>query len=449
VNILWFLSLCLSLFCGLIALLVQQWVRRYLRLTQRADTPLRRVRIRTFLFDGMQDFHIRWVVENVSFLLHAAIFLFFGGLVEFLFAVNHEVAHVVLAVVCVFATIYIVITALPIIYRQCPFQTPLTSGLWYLSRILSIISLSPGTFSSHIRTKIDGLWGQVYKGIDRNLMDLVEYRSALDKSALKLTLSMCRDESDVEAFVDAIPGYLQVDQNVGSRIDDVISLGRPGCREVPVGTRIVHLFSTCIHGRGRMNEVHRRRRAIVCARAIWELSRVFLSVKGLALELPRSLGNILQRLSRDPDPTIAFTALSTIAVLERALLEQLSDAEAKKDADRIQETTEVLAEAVGENDPLSPRYLAGLRSNNRSDGRLVAVTEFISSMLALVPRLERPSHRALEETRITLQELCRELNGRNFSPAAQGRFVDVLSRAWKAHLAAGSTGTHCTFLLRC
>ncbi|KAI0298309.1 hypothetical protein BC826DRAFT_907178, partial [Russula brevipes] len=29
VNILWFLSLCLGLFCGLGATLVQQWVRRY------------------------------------------------------------------------------------------------------------------------------------------------------------------------------------------------------------------------------------------------------------------------------------------------------------------------------------------------------------------------------------------------------------------------------------
>ncbi|KAI0298306.1 hypothetical protein BC826DRAFT_907152 [Russula brevipes] len=161
VNILWFLSLCLSLFCGLIALLVQQWVRRYLRLTQRADTPLRRVRVRTFLFDGMQDFHIRWAVENVSVLLHAAIFLFFAGLVEFLFAVNNEVAHVILAVVCVFAVIYIVITALPVIYRQCPFQTPLTSGLWYLSRIISIISLSPGSFPATFGRRSTG-YGDKY-----------------------------------------------------------------------------------------------------------------------------------------------------------------------------------------------------------------------------------------------------------------------------------------------
>jgi hypothetical protein len=163
-------------------------------------------------------------------------------------------------------------------------------------------------------------------------------------------------------------------------------------------------------------------------------------VKWVALELPKSLGNILQHLSRDPDPTIAFSASSTIAVLECALLEQLADARAKMDLDRIKETAEVLAEAIGENDPLSPRYLAGLRNDDRSDGRLTAVTQFMSSMLALIPLLEHPSRGDLEDIKLTLQELCREMNGRKFSLAAQQRFVDVLSHTWKAHLAAESRG---------
>src|SRR5216684_6392714 len=88
VNILWFLSLSISLSCGLGATLVQQWVRRYMRLTQDSDTPSHRVRVRTFLFAGIRDFHVRLVVENISLLLHAAIFLFFIGLVEFLFHIN-------------------------------------------------------------------------------------------------------------------------------------------------------------------------------------------------------------------------------------------------------------------------------------------------------------------------------------------------------------------------
>jgi len=312
--------------------------------------------------------------------------------------------------------------------------------LWYTSRILAIIFLSLFSCSGRIRAKIDVLWGQVSKSIDRQLMDLVEHKSVLDRSALSSTLEMCRNDSEVEAFVDAVSGYLQVDRDISSRIDDVASLLKPGYREPSLGLRIVHLFATCVYGHGRIDEVARRRRAITCARAIWKISKAILFVKCVALELPRSLGNILQRLSRDSDPTIAFSALSTIAVLECALLEQLVDARGKEDLDRIKETAEVLAEVIGENDPLSPRYLAGLRNDDRSDGRLTAVTQFMSSMLTLIPRLEHPSRWDLEDIKLTLRELCHEMNGRKFSPVAQQRFVDVLSRTWKAHLAAESRG---------
>ncbi|KAH9954569.1 hypothetical protein BC827DRAFT_1143419, partial [Russula dissimulans] len=126
VNIFWFLSLCLALAAGLGSTLVQQWLRRYARLTQRAKSPMRRVRIRTFLFDGMQVFHIRWFIENISLMLHAAIFLFFVGLVEFLFAFNDEVAVVVLVVVSIFVVLYVILTAIPMIFQNSPFQTPLT-----------------------------------------------------------------------------------------------------------------------------------------------------------------------------------------------------------------------------------------------------------------------------------------------------------------------------------
>ncbi|KAH9971816.1 hypothetical protein BGW80DRAFT_1174037, partial [Lactifluus volemus] len=124
VNILWFLSLCLGLSCALLATLVQQWARRYLRLAHVDTTPLRCVRTRTYLFHGVESFHTRWVVENISLLMHAAIFLFFAGLVEFLFAINHEVATVILVTVCIFGAVYISLTAFPVLYYHCPYQTP-------------------------------------------------------------------------------------------------------------------------------------------------------------------------------------------------------------------------------------------------------------------------------------------------------------------------------------
>lgn len=50
VNSLWFLSLAISLTCALLATLLQQWVRRYIKITQPRSSPHTRGRIRAFFF---------------------------------------------------------------------------------------------------------------------------------------------------------------------------------------------------------------------------------------------------------------------------------------------------------------------------------------------------------------------------------------------------------------
>ena len=56
VNVLWFLSLVLSLTCALSATLMQQWARRYQELAQSHGAPHRRGRIRAYIFDGIRKF---------------------------------------------------------------------------------------------------------------------------------------------------------------------------------------------------------------------------------------------------------------------------------------------------------------------------------------------------------------------------------------------------------
>ena len=444
VNILWFSSLCMSLSCGLGATLVQQWVRRYFRLTQRSETPIHRVRIRTFLFAGIKEFQVRLVVENISLLLHAAILLFFAGLVEFLFAINEEVAQVILAVICYFVALYIVLTALPVIFQRCPFQTPLTSVFWFMIRIIPIIILSPFTCSSPVRNKLKGLWARTKEGFDIYVMNAAKGKKVLDKEAVRMTLSMCRGDSEVEAFLDAVPSYLRIDDNVATRIDDIGSLLNPKGSDLHLGHRIVRLFSSCINGDGKMDEVARRHRAVTCSHAVFELSNPISSVpvKSSTLDVPKSIGHKLQHLSHDHDPKIAFAALRTIAVLERALLDQLLDADGM-DWHRSMRVAEVLAAAIGEDDPASPRYQPGLRNDDRSDGRLIALTEFMSSIVRLIKRPWHPSRQDIEDMTLTFQELCRDLNGRDFSHTAQERFVDVFSELRRALSTSGSTGTLC------
>ena len=440
VNILWFLSLCMALACGLGATLVQQWVRRYRKLTQHSETPAHRVRIRTFLFQGIKQFQVRLVVENISLLLHAAIFLFFAGLVEFLFAINDEVAQVVVAIIGFFAALYFILTSLPVLFQQCPFQTPLTAVFWYMAHVTMITILSPFTFSSHVRTRIDELWRHTKDGFDEHILDAVKGNKTIDQKAVKMTLGMCRGDTEVEAFLDAVPGYLD-DDKAGTRFGDIGLLLDPKEHDLPLGQRMVHLFSSCINGSGKMDEVERCRRAVTCSRVVFELSKAFSSVKGFTLDLPKSIGDKLQQLSHDRDPKIAFEAVRTIAVLERALLKQLFDAKDSNDLVKSVETAELLAAAIGEDDPTSSRHRTGPRDDDRSDGHLLAVTEFTARILELTNRSWQPTRHDIEDMKVAFEELCRGLNGSTFSPSTQERLIKVFNETRQAHIASGSTGT--------
>jgi hypothetical protein len=97
--------------------------------------------------------------------------------------------------------------------------------------------------------------------------------------------------------------------------------------------------------------------------------------------------------------------------------------------------------AIGENDPASPRYQPGQRNDDRSDGRLTAVTEFTLNILELLKRSWHPSHEDIEDIKSVFEELCRGLKGRNFSPATKERFVKVVSETWEAHSTSAPTGT--------
>jgi hypothetical protein len=141
VNILWFISLVLSLTCALLATLMQQWVRRYLQASQRWYAPYKRARIRAFFAEGVGRFGLPVAVEALPALLHVSVFLFFAGLVDFLININHTVAFSLLSAVAVLASAYFLFTALPLIYPNSPYQTPLTALLWMFQQTTLLISL--------------------------------------------------------------------------------------------------------------------------------------------------------------------------------------------------------------------------------------------------------------------------------------------------------------------
>ncbi|KAH9023993.1 hypothetical protein EDB84DRAFT_1248280, partial [Lactarius hengduanensis] len=141
VNVIWFLSLVLSIVSALNATLFQQWARRYLEITRRRVAPHKRARTRAYMFDGIADFKMSRAVKAMPMLLHLSIFLFFAGLIDFLWNANSTVGCWILGFISVFTFAYLVLTVLPNLYLNCPYSTPLSELSWRLSQHLLLLIL--------------------------------------------------------------------------------------------------------------------------------------------------------------------------------------------------------------------------------------------------------------------------------------------------------------------
>ncbi|KAF8258031.1 hypothetical protein EI94DRAFT_1514278, partial [Lactarius quietus] len=114
VNALWFLSFVMSITCALLATLLQQWARRYLKVTQPHYNLYKRARIRSFFAEGVEKSFLPVVVEALPTLLHLSLSLFFAGLVVFLWNVDITIYKLVLSWVCLCAALYGCTTFIPL-----------------------------------------------------------------------------------------------------------------------------------------------------------------------------------------------------------------------------------------------------------------------------------------------------------------------------------------------
>ncbi len=127
VNSLWILSLVINLSCALLVISLQQCTRRYLRVTQRSDQhPRERARNRAFLADGIRKSYFPRVIETLPVPAHLSLFIFFVGLLIYLFNINHTVFAVVMCLMALFSATYGAITVMPIFWLDCPYYSPLS-----------------------------------------------------------------------------------------------------------------------------------------------------------------------------------------------------------------------------------------------------------------------------------------------------------------------------------
>ena len=172
--------------------------------------------MRAFFADGVDKMHIPWAVEGLPALLHLSLFLFFGGLVIYLFNVDQEVFMCVVWWICLFTMVYGLITLLPLIRHNSPYYAPLSPPAWFLySSILhvtfSVLSFITYRYGSYeIWDRCDRLRGRyrgwMLGGVEKAVKEGASERSEIDGSILGWTISALGDDDSLEKFFAAIPG---------------------------------------------------------------------------------------------------------------------------------------------------------------------------------------------------------------------------------------------------
>ena len=218
VNALWFLSLVISITCALLATLLQQWARRYLKVTQTRYSPHKRARIRAFFAEGVDKFLLPWAVEALPTMLHLSLFLFFGGLAVFLWNVNLTIFKLVLSWIGLCTALYGCITFIPIFCHDSPYHTPLSLPVWHFVmgiRFLTFRALQWITYHVFYSSNWDHFrcLALRYGKLLARGMHMAAEESAfnspplIDTRAFKWTFDCLDEDHELERFFAGLPGF--------------------------------------------------------------------------------------------------------------------------------------------------------------------------------------------------------------------------------------------------
>ncbi|KAH9975050.1 hypothetical protein BGW80DRAFT_127350 [Lactifluus volemus] len=132
VNSLWFLSLSISLVCGVLVTWQQHWIHSYMMVTQAPQIPpRRRARIHAFRFRGIMNSGFFIAFDITGILIHISLFLFFIGLLIYLFNINFTLFCAVACFLGATAMAYLIVAFMPIFRIDSPYGSPLSFLLYW------------------------------------------------------------------------------------------------------------------------------------------------------------------------------------------------------------------------------------------------------------------------------------------------------------------------------
>ena len=280
---------------------MQQWARRYQELAQRRGAFHKCGRMRAYIFDGIHRFGMARAVSTMPTLLHISVFLFFAGLVEFLFPIYTAVAYATLGCIMVFTVPYTILTVLPNIHLNCPYGTPLSPITWRISQFSAMVYLqtilkfreplskmwclarqqAPDShqlqkWRETLEKQIEIRRQRFSQGI-RKSVELTAYGadSTVVTDALVWTLAALDEDQEIEGFAARVPGFFEsrVFPDATSAILPLMS-HQPDTYPV-LGSRLYELFKTCIPETSILDDKMRKHRLRVCMKCLWSFGKAY------------------------------------------------------------------------------------------------------------------------------------------------------------------------------
>jgi hypothetical protein len=328
VNLFWFLSLVISLTCALLATLLQQWARRYLRVAYPRYDPHKQARIRAFYRDRVENLHIPWMIEVLPGLLHISLFLFFAGLSVFLFGVHHTIFKVVTAWIAVCVILYACLTFLPVIRKDSLHSTPLSApfsfcltGIRYMFfRILRRFPQIASAFMP-LRNR-DPTTADLYDFFSPSMRKTAEtfafkLNPTIDCDSLLWTFDSLTDDMDLEKFFEGLPRLCDSETGRNLRLHE--NFIRPNKKKL--SSALIGLMDRTLPS-SLVSKSVRHRRVIICTKVVnstslfgpwWFLCCVLLGEWSKFLEC-FEFGLFVQNWRSISDKITSFAAQCVVAV---------------------------------------------------------------------------------------------------------------------------------------
>ncbi|KAI9440831.1 hypothetical protein H4582DRAFT_2074645 [Lactarius indigo] len=333
VNVLMFLSLFFSMTSVLASVLIQQWIREFIKYAYPRATPHKRGRVRTYLYQGIDQFQLKRFMYGVHVLLHISVFLFFWALGDFLGAFDETVGAVAHGCFWGLAVVYAVLSVSPFIFGNSPYHTALTPPL----RSCAMACVTALLFLYH--TIWRPLWRlpprplirrEYFSGLsfDRTrflLKEADEVAPKLDAYAMEwlFTGNDSLDDMDMDQFLEGLQGYIRSPLTDSDHVPEVLTA------EYILRRIKAHLMACAASF--ELPEEACTNRVLACANS---LSTIFNSctkkttsedAEGVPKKYIRGVIKALSGLCKEADSIVALRASCARGIAFHGLLTQLTE----------------------------------------------------------------------------------------------------------------------------